>query len=99
GCMARRLHRPRPAEILPSRDHRHFSPAMSAPVLWQSMTWEEIARLRESGGGIVLLPVGATEQHGPHLATSVDSVTAERLAHAASAATGIPVLPTLHYGC
>ena len=75
------------------------NPTMSAPVLWQSMTWEEIAQLREAGGGLVLFPVGATEQHGPHLATSVDSVTAERLAHAASAATGIPVLPTLHYGC
>jgi creatinine amidohydrolase len=72
---------------------------MSAPVLWQSMTWEEIARLREAGVDIAILPVGATEQHGPHLATSVDSVTAEKLAHAVSASTGIPVLPTLHYGC
>jgi len=70
----------------------------NGPVLWQSLTWEEITHLREMGG-MVLLPVGATEQHGPQLATSVDSVTAEKLAHAASAATGIPVLPTLHYGC
>lgn len=75
-----------------------FPHTPNAPVLWQSLTWEEIARLPEMGG-MVLLPVGATEQHGPQLATSVDSVTAEKLAHAASAATGIPVLPTLHYGC
>ena len=63
------------------------------------MTWEEIARLRDTGMDAALLPVGATEQHGPHLATSVDSVTAEKLAFAVSAETGVPVLPTLHYGC
>jgi creatinine amidohydrolase len=68
-------------------------------MLWQSMTWEEIAQLRVSGMETALLPVGATEQHGPHLATSVDCVTAEELAHAVSAETGIPVLPTLPYGC
>ena len=68
-------------------------------MLWQSMTWEEIAQLRVSGMETALLPVGATEQHGPHLATSVDCVTAEKLAHAVSAETGIPVLPTLPYGC
>lgn len=63
------------------------------------MTWEEISSLRSSGMDAVLLPVGATEQHGPHLATSVDCVTAEKLAHAVSAETGVPVLPTLPYGC
>ena len=63
------------------------------------MTWEELASLRRSGMDAALFPIGATEQHGPHLATSVDSVTAEQLAHAVSAETGVPVLPTLPYGC
>lgn len=63
------------------------------------MTWEEVAKLRAIGMDAAILPVGATEQHGPHLATSVDCVTAEKLAHAVSAETGIPVLPTLPYGC
>ncbi|MDR3402724.1 MAG: creatininase family protein [Chthoniobacter sp.] len=72
---------------------------MSAPVLWQSMTWEEIASLRDSGMHTAILPVGATEQHGPHLVTAVDCITAEKLAHAVSAETGVPVLPTLPYGC
>lgn len=63
------------------------------------MTWGEVGALTASGMDAALLPVGATEQHGPHLTTSVDSITAERLAHAVSAETGIPVLPTLHYGC
>ncbi|HYR59090.1 MAG TPA: creatininase family protein [Chthoniobacteraceae bacterium] len=71
----------------------------NAPILWSSLTWEEIAQLRADGMDAVLLPVGAIEQHGPHLATSVDCVTAEKLAHAVSAETGIPVLPTQPYGC
>ena len=33
------------------------------------MTWEEISQLREAGGDIALLPIGATDQHGPHLAS------------------------------
>src|SRR5689334_24065381 len=72
---------------------------MSQPVLWETMTWEEIARLPREGMDAALFPIGATEQHGPHLATCVDSVTAERLARAVSAETGVPVLPTLPYGC
>lgn len=63
------------------------------------MTWEEIAHLRDSGMDTAILPIGATEQHGPHLTTAVDCVTAEKLAHAVSGETGVPVLPTLPYGC
>ena len=31
------------------------------------------------GGPILLLPLGSTEQHGPHLALSTDTVVAEEL--------------------
>jgi creatinine amidohydrolase len=70
-----------------------------APVIWEDLTWEEIGALASSGVELALLPVGATEQHGPHLATGMDSVCATGLARAVSAETGVPVLPTLHYGC
>lgn len=69
------------------------------PVLWEELTWEEIGALRAGGMDMAILPIGATEQHGPHLATSVDSITATELARAVSAQTGVPVLPTLPYGC
>jgi creatinine amidohydrolase len=72
---------------------------MRHPVLWSELTWEEIGALRDAGMEMAMLPVGATEQHGPHLVTSVDCVTAEKLAHAVSVQTGVPVLPTLPYGC
>ncbi len=70
-----------------------------APVLWENLTWQEIGALASSGMEVALLPVGATEQHGPHLGTGVDTVNATQLAHAVSSRTGAPVLPALAYGC
>lgn len=52
-----------------------------------------------AGGAIAVLPVGATEQHGPHLATGTDTMLAERVAVAAAQRTGDIVLPALPYGC
>jgi creatinine amidohydrolase len=63
------------------------------------MTWEEIGRLPEAGRDAVLLPAGATEQHGPHLGTGMDSELAAAVCRAVSARTGVPVLPVLSYGC
>lgn len=69
------------------------------PVIWENLTWKEIGSLAASGIDLALLPVGATEQHGPHLGTGVDTVCASQLALAVSAETGVPVLPALPYGC
>ena len=46
---------------------------------------------------MLMLPTGATEQHGPHLPINTDSVIATQLTEAASAATGIPCLPVMPY--
>jgi creatinine amidohydrolase len=73
--------------------------AVTDAVRWEELTWPEIAALRRAGTDTCLLPVGATEQHGPQLAVGMDSVNARRLCEAVSAATGVPVLPTLSYGC
>ncbi len=69
------------------------------PLRWESLTWEEIGSLRQSGMDLCLLPVGATEQHGPHLGVGMDSRNATLLCEAVSRETGAPVLPTLSYGC
>lgn len=69
------------------------------PAVWEELTWEEISALNRGGMDLALLPVGATEQHGPHLAVGMDSVCATQLSLAVSAGTGAPVLPTLRYGC
>ena len=65
---------------------------------WDRLTLEEIGAAAQEGA-IVILPVGATEQHGPHLATGTDSFFAEAVSVAAAEETGDLVLPTLAYGC
>ncbi|MBB4664065.1 creatininase family protein [Conexibacter arvalis] len=55
-------------------------------VRWAEATREELAALLPEA--VVVLPVGATEQHGPHLATGMDAVAAERLAAAAAERAG-----------
>lgn len=68
------------------------------PVRWEQLTWREVAALRRRLD-MAILPVGSTEQHGPHLAMDTDTVSAQRLAEAVSARTGVPVLPPIAYGC
>jgi creatinine amidohydrolase len=66
---------------------------------WRDLTWSELPAVLARVGGAALLPVGATEQHGPHLGCGVDSVIAEELCAAVAKRTGVPMLPTLPYGC
>lgn len=76
-----------------------ISASVEKPVLWERLTWEEIDRLRQSGMDMTIFPVGATEQHGPHLSLEVDTLSASQVAHGVSAKTGVPVLPPMPYGC
>ncbi len=66
---------------------------------WHNMTWEEIGALVASGMNGAILPVGATEQHGPHLGCGMDSEIAAQLCRDVAANTGVPLLPALPYGC
>lgn len=49
---------------------------------------------------LVVLPLGATEQHGPHLPTGTDYFTVEAIAREAAGSTSIPVIvaPALPFG-
>lgn len=46
------------------------------------LPWPEIAQLARQPGSTVLWPLGATEQHGPHLPLGTDAVFADRVADA-----------------
>ena len=76
-----------------------MSPLPSLPLLWSERTWEEIPGDLARAAGAALLPVGATEQHGPHLGCGMDFVLADTLCREVSARTGVSMLPTLPYGC
>jgi creatinine amidohydrolase len=67
------------------------------PVLLENLAWPEIVSLRDENGGLLLLPLGATEQHGPHLPVAMDTLLAESVCHAVSAKTGVPVMSALRY--
>jgi creatinine amidohydrolase len=67
------------------------------PVILENLAWPEIAELREKSGGLLLLPLGATEQHGPHLPVAMDTLLAEAVCQAVSDVTGVPVMSALRY--
>jgi creatinine amidohydrolase len=64
-------------------------------------TWTDV---RDAETDLALVPVGSTEQHGPHAPVSVDSLTAEAIAeggadrHAAEVGTRPVVAPTIPVG-
>ena len=68
---------------------------------YDEMTWEEVHRL-DRGRTLAILPVGATEAHGPHLPLSTDVLISEAMARAGAerlSAEGFEVLllPPLAY--
>jgi creatinine amidohydrolase len=63
---------------------------LSAPVLR--------AILAADPDTVGLLPIGATEQHGPHLPNGTDTIIATALCEEVSAATGAVILPSLPLG-
>lgn len=68
-------------------------------VLLAEMTWPQVERAVAKGATTVLLPLGATEQHGPHLPLGTDTFRAAALAAGVAAMPGILVAPALPFGC
>jgi creatinine amidohydrolase len=73
---------------------------MSAVHDWNRLTREEI--VARAPQALTVIPVGATEQHGPHLATGTDALIAASVARLAAEAATRPddvlLAPTLAYG-
>lgn len=67
-------------------------------VLWEQLPWPDVAEAVERTRAAIL-PIGATEQHGPHMGCGMDFVLAEKLCRAVAEKTGVPMLPTMPYGC
>lgn len=64
-------------------------------VLWTDRTSPEVA---DSPPRVSIFPIGAIEQHGPHLPLSTDIVIPQRLALAVAERVEAAVLPTLPFG-
>jgi creatinine amidohydrolase/Fe(II)-dependent formamide hydrolase-like protein len=68
--------------------------------IWGHLTWPQIDRYLKTVD-IALLPVGSTEQHGPHLPLDTDTFDADYLARKVAEACTHPqplVLPAVAYG-
>ena len=68
------------------------------PVLLDELNHAQVKALVRGGMDMVILPVGAVEQHSLHLPLNVDYLIAQEIARAVSTKTGVPVLPALAYG-
>ena len=73
---------------------------MSTVLRWDALTREEISELAPAA--LLVLPIGSTEQHGPHLATGTDALIATAIAELAAEAATRPetilLAPTLAFG-
>jgi creatinine amidohydrolase len=66
--------------------------------LWEELTSAQLTeRLNADPDCVALIPVGATEQHGPHLPVGTDTIIATALADAAAGEVAV-VLPPLAFG-
>ncbi|WP_072390098.1 creatininase family protein [Hyphomicrobium sp. CS1GBMeth3] len=68
-------------------------------MLWSERAWSELPEILSAVEGAAILPVGATEQHGPHLGCGMDWVLADRLCAEVARRTRVPMLPAMPYGC
>ncbi|WP_063740019.1 creatininase [Amycolatopsis jejuensis] len=62
------------------------------------LTWVEAREAIERGAG-VLVPIGALEQHGPHLPLSMDALAVTEAAKAVAQRLDVLIAPTISYGC
>jgi creatinine amidohydrolase len=73
--------------------------AAELPSVWiQDLTWEEVSSYLDGDARIVIVPIGATEQHGPAGVLGVDSYVAITLAEDAAQRNGVLVAPPIWYG-
>ncbi|WP_255197539.1 creatininase family protein [Halorarius litoreus] len=75
---------------------------MSVPdeTVWlQELTWQDFESYVETEDHpTVIVPIGSTEQHGPHLPLGVDAYQAKDMAEEIAARTGVLAAPPIWYG-
>ena len=76
-----------------------MSQSPSEKYLYADLTWPEV-NTAVSQGKVILMPVGSTEQHGPHLPLDVDNLIVSSLCLEAGRRSPdkILVAPAIPYG-
>lgn len=70
---------------------------MTQRMRMNELSWTEYKR-RIEAGAVVILPAGATEQHGPHLPMGTDAMLATAIAEAVAERIGAVVAPVVAFG-
>ncbi len=70
---------------------------IARPVLMEEMTWPEVAAAAQADMPVVL-PIGSTEQHGPHLPLSTDCLLPQAVAVEAARRIPLVVAPPIRFG-
>jgi creatinine amidohydrolase len=71
------------------------------PARWSDRSWPDLRELlsdRARGHQVGLVPVGAIEQHGPHLPVGTDTIVATALCDRVAAVAGCLTLPAIPLG-
>jgi len=66
-------------------------------LLLVEMSWKQTQEYLDHDDRIIL-PLGATEQHGPHLGLGTDCIEAEAIARGTGERSFVVIAPTLNYG-
>lgn len=70
----------------------------SRTVQWERMTSPEVAQAKVDAKGVVIIPVGAVEVHGPHLPVGTDSVETYEIGFRAAEVAGVVITPLIWIG-
>ena len=70
----------------------------SRTVQFERMTSPEIALARDEANGIVIIPIGAVEVHGPHLPVGTDSIETYEIGIRAAQEAKVVITPLVWYG-
>src|SRR6185369_9931139 len=83
--------------ICGSKEQRKGGGGMSGAPLMAEMTWPEVEAAARRGA-VALWSVGATEQHGPHLPLSVDTLIPHELSLLLAARLDLVIAPPQVFG-
>src|SRR5690625_1268246 len=64
----------------------------------EHLTWPEAREVAQKADSVVLIPVGATEQHGPHMPLGTDSINVNWICVQAARKANALVAPCIRFG-
>ena len=85
-----------PVQII-CKARREFAQGERVMKLWSEMDTNTIRETLKKTN-VVILPIGSTEQHGPHLPTGTDYYIGEEIARRVAHKLDALLLPTIPFG-